>query len=58
MELLGQPINLFNWIGTGIKEFNNQPKQSFQQGYVVKGVIKGGIGLIKNTAGGTFNSVS
>ena len=58
MELLGQPINLFNWIGTGVKEFINQPKQGFQQGYVVQGVIKGGIGLIKNTAGGTFNSVS
>ena len=58
MELLGQPVNFINSIGTGVKEFINQPKQGFEHGEVVQGVIKGGIGLIKNTAGGTFNSVS
>lgn len=43
-NLLGNPMNFVNALGTGVQDFFYQPRQGF-----VKGPIQGGIGIIKGT---------
>eukprot|EP00347_Sterkiella_histriomuscorum_P000566 403375355 len=59
-NLLGNPSNFVNALGTGVQDFFYQPRQGF-----VKGPIQGGIGiikgtgsLVKNTLIGTIGSAS
>jgi len=59
-NLLGNPVNFVNSLGTGVDEFFYHPRQGF-----VKGPIQGGIGiirgtgsLVKNTVIGTIGSAS
>lgn len=43
-DLIGNPVNFVNTLGTGAKEFFHEPSQGF-----MKGPIQGGIGIIKGT---------
>ena len=58
IELLGQPVNFISSVGTGLKDFVKKSNKGFLQGETLKGIFDGGASLIKNTADGTFNSVS
>ena len=63
MELIGNPIGLFNNIGTGLQDLITKPQEGF-----IKGPLEGGLGilmgagsLIKNTSSGllnTFNKIT
>ena len=59
-DLIGNPTDFVNTLGTGVKQFYYEPKEGF-----MKGPIQGGIGLIKgtgalvgHTAAGLAGSVS
>ena len=59
-NLLGNPMNFVNALGTGVQDFFYQPQQGF-----IKGPLQGGIGiikgtgsLVKNTFIGTIGSAS
>ena len=45
-DLIGNPYNFVNTMGTGIKKFYYEPKDGFMEG-----PISGGIGMLKGTAG-------
>ena len=59
-DLLGNPTDFVNHLGTGAKQFYYAPKEGFMQG-----PLQGGIGIIKGTgsllahaAGGVSGSIS
>ena len=60
INLLGNPISLFNDIGDGIIDFYEIPKEGFIQGPLEgsKGIIKGTFGLVGKSFGGVSNSLS
>lgn len=59
-EILGNPIGLFNNLGTGFADLFYEPAQGMINGPLSagKGLIKGAGSLLKNTVEGTFGSVS
>ena len=59
-EILGTPINLFQSIGSGVKDFFRKPFDGIVQGPLeaMKGIFDGSTSLLKNTFDGTFNTTS
>ena len=60
LDIIGNPLGLFDNIATGVKDLYIKPAEGFQQG-PLEGVIGIGEGLLsfsKNLVVGTFNSVS
>jgi len=59
-EFLGNPVGLFNNIGTGFKDFFFEPAQGFIKSpeEFGKGLAKGTLSLVKHSVYGTFNTVS
>lgn len=60
VEILGNPVGLFNHFSTGVWDLFEKP----MEGFIAKGPLEGGKGLItgvssfmRNTLTGTFNSV-
>lgn len=45
-DLIGNPYNFVNTMGTGIRKFYYEPKDGFMEG-----PLSGGIGMLKGTAG-------
>ena len=60
IEILGTPLNLVKSLGTGVKDFFQKPYQGMLKGPLdgAKGVFSGTKSLVKNTVGGTLNTVS
>jgi hypothetical protein len=59
-DFLGNPVGLFNSIGTGFKDFFFEPAQGLIESPEAfgKGLAKGTLSLVKNSVYGTFNTVS
>ena len=55
-DLLGNPVNFIEGLGTGFVEFVNEPRKGFLLGpkQFGKGLLKGLGGLLAGTAGGAF----
>ena len=60
MDLIGNPINLVEGLGTGIFEFFNEPRKGILKGpeEFGIGIARGTRSLVSNIVGGSFNSVS
>ena len=60
MDLIGNPINLVEGMGTGIFEFFNEPRKGLLKGpeEFGLGIAKGTRSLVSNIVGGGFKSVS
>ena len=60
IDLLGNPINLFQNVGTGVQDFFQKPIQGIIMGPLegVRGVFEGSFSLVKHTVGGTFTATS
>jgi vacuolar protein sorting-associated protein 13A/C len=60
IEILGTPLNLVKSLGTGVKDFFQKPVQGMLKGPLdgAKGLFIGTKSLVKNTVGGTLNTVS
>lgn len=59
-NLLGNPMNLVNALGTGVQDFYYEPIQGLAKGPLQLGIgiIKGTSSLVKNTFIGTIGSAS
>jgi len=59
LDIMGNPVGLFNDISTGVTDLIEKPIDGFLQGPLEggKGVLKGAGSLVKNTVSGTFNSI-
>ena len=59
-DLIGNPVQLIEKIGTGFFEFVNEPRKGLLKGPTQfgKGLAKGVAGLLNGVVGGTFDSVS
>ena len=59
-DIIGNPVNLIEKIGTGFFEFVNEPRKGLLKGpsQFGKGVAKGVAGLLNGVVGGTLDSVS
>lgn len=59
LEIVGNPIGLFNNIASGIQDLYEKPKQGINQGPIElgKGIISGAGSLVKKTVSGTMNSI-
>ena len=60
IDLLGNPINLLEGIGTGIFQLFNEPRKGLLKGpeEFGLGLTRGAKALVSNVVGGSFNSVS
>jgi len=60
IDLLGNPVNLLEGVGTGIFNLFNEPRKGILKGpeEFGLGVTRGIKGLLTNVVGGGFNSVS
>ena len=60
MDLIGNPINLIEGLGTGIFEFFNEPRKGLLKGpeEFGIGIAKGARSLVSNIVGGGFKSAS
>jgi vacuolar protein sorting-associated protein 13A/C len=60
LDIIGNPINVQKYFGTGITEFFSLPVEGFVKGPLegFKGIGQGTISLVSNTIGGTFYSIS
>ena len=60
MDLIGNPVNLIEGIGTGFFEFFNEPRKGMLKGpeEFGLGVAKGTRSLVSNIVGGSFKSAS
>ena len=60
LDIIGNPVNLFNNVGTGITDFFDKPIKGFVKGPLegAKGLGEGTGSLVKNTLAATFTSVS
>jgi vacuolar protein sorting-associated protein 13A/C len=60
LDIIGNPVSLFSNISNGVVEFFEKPVTGFIkgpfEGFV--GIAQGSGSLIKNTAAGTFNTIS
>ena len=59
-DLIGNPVNLIEKIGTGFFEFVNEPRKGLLKGpsQFGKGLARGFAGLLNGIIGGAFDSVS
>ena len=59
-EILGNPVNFARTVGNGLHDFVHEPIDGFRVGVVRGGIgiIKGTGSLFKNTAEGTFGTMS
>ena len=59
-DIIGNPVQLVEKIGTGFFEFVNEPRKGLLKGPTQfgKGIAKGVAGLLNGVVGGTFDSVS
>ena len=60
IEIIGTPTNLFQSLGTGVKEFFEKPVSGIRKGAVegMKGIVNGSVSLVKNTVDGTLNTAT
>ena len=60
IELIGNPINFFNRISTGVVDFIEKPFEAISKGPLELGlgIVEGATSLIKNTVAGTFYSIN
>lgn len=60
LDIIGNPVNLFSNVGTGITDFFDKPIKGFVKGPIegAKGLGEGTGSLVKNTVAATFTSVS
>ena len=60
MDLIGNPVNLVEGLGTGIFEFFNEPRKGLLKGpeEFGLGIAKGTRSLVSNIVGGGFKSAS
>ena len=60
MDLIGNPLNLVEGMGTGIFEFFNEPRKGLLKGpeEFGIGIAKGTKSLVTNIVGGGFKSAS
>jgi len=60
VEILGNPIGLFNHITTGMIDFIEKPREGFIRGPLEggMGIVKGTHSLFRNTILGTFGTVN
>ena len=58
-DLIGNPVNLVNSLGTGAEEFFYEPTQGFMQGPLEGGlgILKGTGSLVAHTLGGVSGSI-
>ena len=58
-DLIGNPVNFIEGLGTGFVEFVNEPRKGFLLGpkQFGKGILKGLGGLLQGTVGGAFGIV-
>jgi len=58
-DLIGNPVNFVNTLGTGVKQFYYEPKNGFMEGPLQGGIglIKGTGALVTHTLGGVSGSV-
>ena len=59
LDIVGNPVGLFNNISTGVVDLVEKPMQGFLQGPLEgsMGIVMGTGSLLKNTVSGTFNSI-
>ena len=59
-DLIGNPVQLIEKIGTGFFEFVNEPRKGLLKGptQFTKGLARGFAGLLNGIVGGAFDSVS
>lgn len=60
IDIIGNPVGLFNNISTGVVDLFEKPRQGFNQGPLEGGygIVLGAGSLVKNTISGTFNSIN
>lgn len=60
LNIIGNPVGLFQNISTGVQDLFMKPKEGFVKGPLEGGlgIMKGASSLIKNTMSGAFNSVN
>jgi vacuolar protein sorting-associated protein 13A/C len=60
LDIIGNPVSLFSNLSEGVVEFFEKPVTGFVKGPVegFYGIAEGSSSLIKNTAAGTFNTIS
>ena len=60
IDILGNPINLLEGVGSGIFQLFNEPRKGLLKGpeEFGLGLTKGAKALVVNVVGGGFNSVS
>lgn len=60
IDILGNPVGLFNNISTGVVDLFEKPIHGFNQGPLEGGygIVLGAGSLVKNTISGTFNSIN
>src|SRR5690606_15543567 len=60
MDIIGNPVGLFNDIGTGVKDFFYEPATAIIHSPedITKSIAKGSLSLFTNTMHGTFNTAS
>jgi len=58
IEVLGNPTNLINNLGTGVEDFFSKPINGIVKGPLegIKGVASGSLSLVSHTVEGTFGS--
>lgn len=59
-DIIGNPLNLINKLGTGVYELISEPSKGLLQGpdEFVEGIGKGVQSLVSNVISGSFESVS
>lgn len=60
IDIIGNPANFLNTLGTGFKDFFQKPYKGIVKGPLegAKGIMDGSISLVKHTVEGTFSSTS
>jgi hypothetical protein len=60
IDFIGNPSHMISNFGTGFRDFFQKPIQGIIKGPLegVKGVVDGGVSLLKHTAFGTFSATS
>ena len=58
IDLIGNPINLFNNICRGCFQLVNEPRKGFIEGKGIKGIEKGITSFVSNVVGGSMDSIN
>ena len=58
IDLIGNPINLFNSICRGCFQLVNEPRKGFIEGKGIKGIEKGITSFVSNVVGGSMDSIN